>query len=192
MLAPMTSNASTESARPRRPPWLRSQRPCHRLVNTSIPWLLAALGTALSPAARAEESGDEFVGYWKTAQGDGIVQLQRCAIYKDAPPTALCGVVVWDSAVDNPKRTTPLDCNRKIFEATRFEAGVWKDGWAFDTRKKQFYRVKLRLKDGYMHARAYVGSEVNGQTEIFTRVAAVPPGCDGRKPEATSVVGVGQ
>ena len=146
---------------------------------------------ATTVPARSADTGEEFVGYWQTAQGDGVVQLKRCSIYKDAPPTALCGVIVWDAESANPRRTAPLDCNRKVFEATKFDAGVWKDGWAFDTRKNKFYSVKLRLKDGRFHARAYVGSEITGETEIFTRVAQVPLGCDGRQPESTSVKGVG-
>lgn len=137
----------------------------------------------IATATHAQESPDDFVGFWKTAQGDGIVQLERCAMYKNAPPTALCGTIVWDIEVDNPNRTQALDCNRKVFEATRYEAGVWKGGWAIDTRSGKFYSVKLRLQGGDLRVRAYVGSEMNGQTETFTRVESVPPGCEQRKPE---------
>lgn len=137
----------------------------------------------------ADDGRDEFLGLWKTAEGDGIVQLQKCALYRFAPPAALCGVIVWDIEVDNARRTTPLDCNRKVFEAARFDAGVWQSGWAFDTRKKKFYSAKLRLKAEQLHVRVYVGSEINGETLVFSRVSEVPPGCEGKKPEATSVNG---
>lgn len=137
----------------------------------------------------AEDSRDEFIGYWKTAEGDGIVQLQRCALYRNAPLSALCGVIVWDIEVDNAQRSSPLDCNRKVFEAARFDGGVWQGGWAFDTRKKKFYNAKLRLKGGDLQVRVYVGTEVNGETLMFSRVDEVPTGCEGRKPEATSVKG---
>ena len=143
-------------------------------------------------SAQAQDSGDGFVGHWMTAQGEGIVRLERCPLYKNAPPTALCGVIVWDAEVDNPQRSTSLDCNRKVFEASKFEGGVWTNGWAFDTRKRKFYSAKLRMKGGNLHVRAYVGSEINGETEVFTRVADVPPGCEDRKPESTSVTGVGR
>jgi uncharacterized protein (DUF2147 family) len=148
--------------------------------------------SACMGAVQAQDGGDDFVGYWKTAQGEGIVQLQRCPLYKNAPPTALCGVVVWDAEVSNPKRSTSLDCNRQVFEASKFEGGVWKDGWAFDTRKRKFYSARLRMKGGNLHVRAYVGSEINGETEIFTRVAEVPSGCEQRTPEPTSIKGVGR
>lgn len=142
------------------------------------------LGSAL-----AQNNGDEFIGNWLAAQGEGIVQLSRCPLYKNAPATALCGVIVWDAEVDNPKRRTSLDCNRKVFEASKYEDGVWKDGWAFDTRSRKFHSAKLRIKNGHLHMRAFVGNEINGETEIFTRVADVPRGCEGRQPEATSVTG---
>lgn len=153
----------------------------------------AALLTAASMGshAAAQDGADEFVGYWKTAEGDGIVQLARCPLFKNAPPTALCGVVVWDAEVNNSARKSALDCNRKVFEASKFDGTAWSEGWAFDTRKRKFYSAKLRLKGGYLHVRAYVGSEVNGETEIFTRVAEVPPGCEARAADATSVRGVG-
>lgn len=149
-----------------------------------------AIGSAMA-AAQAQDKADDFTGYWITAQRDGVVQLSRCPLYKDAPPTGLCGVIVWDVEVDNPKRSQALDCNRKVFEATKFDNGVWKDGWAFDTRTRKFHSVKLRLKDGNLHVRAYVGSEINGLTEVFTRVDSVPRGCELRVPDATSVRGAG-
>lgn len=151
--------------------------------------LLAAAG--MTGTAWAQDGADEFVGYWKTAEGDGIVQLKRWPLFKNAPPTALCGVVVWDAEANNPARKTALDCNRKVFEASKFDGTAWSEGWAFDTRKRKFYSAKLRLKGGYLHVGAYVGSEVNGETEIFTRVSELPPGCEDRAADATSVRGVG-
>jgi len=153
----------------------------------TLAFMVSAL--AIATPAQAQVNGDEFSGYWKTAEGDGIVQLQKCSMYKFAPPTALCGVIVWDVEVNNPKRTLPLDCNRKIFEATRFENGVWQNGWAFDTRQKKFYNTKLRMKDGQLRVRVFVGTEVNGETMVFTRVNEVPPGCEGKQPDASSVKG---
>lgn len=152
--------------------------------------IAALLAVSVTLPATADEA-DGFIGYWKTQQGDGIVQLQRCALYKNAPLTALCGTVVWDAEVDNPRRTTALDCNRKVFEANRLDNGAWKGGWAFDTRKKRFYSATLRLRDGQLHVRAFVGSEVNGETEVFQRVTEVPKGCEGRTPESTSVKAAG-
>ena len=139
----------------------------------------------------AQTNGDEFIGFWTPVQGDGsVVQLKRCPLYKNSPSIALCGVVVWDPEVKNPKRDSPLDCNRKIFEASKYEDASWKEGWAFDIRKRKFYNARLRMKEGNLHVRAYVGSEVNGETEIFTRVEEVPGGCENHIPEPTSLKGV--
>lgn len=155
-------------------------------------WVAGMVMVSTMASTLAQDKGEDFVGYWMTAQREGIVELKRCSLFKDAPVTALCGEIVWDAEVDNLNRKAPLDCNRKVFQAAKFDAGVWKEGWAFDTRSRKFHSVKLRLKDGNLHARAYVGSEVNGATEVFTRVAEVPRGCEQRAPDATSVKGVGR
>lgn len=81
------------------------------------------IGSAMA-VAQAQDKADDFTGYWMTAQRDGVVQLARCPLYKDAPPMGLCGVIVWDVEGDNPKRSQALDCNRKVFEATKFDSGV--------------------------------------------------------------------
>ncbi|MFC3685583.1 DUF2147 domain-containing protein [Hydrogenophaga luteola] len=155
-------------------------------------WAVGIAIASTMASTLAQDKGDDFVGYWITAQGDGIVELKRCSLFKDAPPTALCGEIVWDREVENPNRSVALDCNRKVFQATKFNAGVWTEGWAFDTRTRKFHSIKLRLKDGNLHARAYVGSEVNGATEVFTRVDTVPRGCEQRAPDPTSVKGAGK
>jgi uncharacterized protein (DUF2147 family) len=151
-----------------------------------------AVCAAIGAAQAQDRAADDFVGHWITAQGDGIVQLIRCPLYKDAPPTALCGAIVWDAEVNNPNRSTALDCNRKVFQATKFDNGVWKEGWAFDVRTRKFHSARLRLKDGNLHVRAFVGSEINGTTEVFTRVDTVPRGCELRAPDPTSVKGAGR
>lgn len=161
------------------------------MVLMKILGLLAStlFALAISTPVWAEDSRDDFLGYWKTTEGDGVVQLEKCALYKNAAPSALCGTLVWDVDVDNPRKTAPVACNRKIFEAARFEAGVWQNGWAFDVRRKKFFSAKLRMKEGRLHVRVYVGSEMNGETMVLTRVGEIPPGCEGKKPEATTVSG---
>jgi len=128
----------------------------------------------------AADDGENFLGYWKTAQGDGIVQLRRCSSYNNGPLSALCGYIMWDIELNNTHRTLPLDCHRQVFEATKFEDGIWKNGWAFDTRKNKVYHTKLRLKDGYLYVRSFIGSEITGETEVFSRVNEVPKGCEKR------------
>jgi uncharacterized protein (DUF2147 family) len=135
----------------------------------------------------AQVNADSFVGYWITGEKDAIVELKRCSLFKNAPPTGLCGTIVWDVHHNNPNRTNPLDCNRQVFQATKYDKEAWIDGWAFDTRVKKFYNAKLRLKDGNLHVRAFVGNEMNGQTEIFRRVDVLPSGCENIKPESVQL-----
>ena len=155
--------------------------------------LIASIAHLHAPAAErpGNNGSDEFVGFWETPQHDGVVKLEKCALFRDAPATALCGTVVWDRELLNPNRTIPSDCNRKIFEADKYDSGVWDRAWAFDTRRKKFFNAKLRIKDDKLVVRVFVGSEVNGETMVFARVGAPPAGCEGRSPESTSVTGIG-
>jgi uncharacterized protein (DUF2147 family) len=137
------------------------------------------------------QNADDFVGNWLTPAKDGIVRLERCSIGKGLPITALCGTVVWDAGVDDPKRTIPLDCNRKVAEYAKFESGVWTRGWVFDTRINKVYNSKLRIKDGNLHARAFLANEMYGETEVWTRVTTVPSGCGGKTFEHTPIKGYG-
>jgi uncharacterized protein (DUF2147 family) len=148
------------------------------------------LMASISFSAKAQNA-DDFVGNWLTPSKDGIVRLERCAIGRGLPTTALCGIVVWDAGVDDPKRTLPLDCNRKVAEYAKFESGVWTRGWVFDTRINKVYNSKLRIKDGNLHARAFLANEMYGETEVWTRVTTVPSGCGGKTFEHTPIKGYG-
>lgn len=138
------------------------------------------------------QTADDFLGNWLTPAKDGIVRLERCAIGKGLPQTALCATVVWDVNLNDAKRTILLDCNRKVAEYAKFESGVWTKGWVFDTRINKVYNSKLRMKEGNLHARAFLANEMYGETEVWTRVATVPAGCDGKSFENATIKGYGK
>ncbi len=148
---------------------------------------VALLASALTGAAQAQ-SADDYVGSWLTAAGDGVVSLERCTIAKDHSSQGLCGIVVWDRNVGNPQRTEPLDCNRKVFEFAQFDGSAWSKGWAFDSRTNRTYHSKIRLKDGKLHARYYLGHEMFGESEVWTRVAQVPSGCASKSPDGSGML----
>jgi uncharacterized protein (DUF2147 family) len=153
------------------------------MVPRSLRHIIFAAGFACTIAQA--QNAEDFIGNWITPGGDGIVRLEMCSMGRGLPATALCGTVVWDIQLDNPKRTIPLDCNRKVVEYSKFENNAWTKGWAFDTRTNKTYNSKLRLKDGKLHSRAFLANEMFGETEIWTRVSIVPPGCEGKKFEST-------
>ncbi len=155
------------------------------MVSRSIGYIIFMAG--FTAAAVQAQNAEDFVGNWITAAGDGIVRLEMCSMGRGLPATALCGTVVWDIQLDNPKRTVPLDCNRKVVEYSKFENNAWIKGWVFDIRTNKTYNSKLRLKEGKLHARAFLANEMFGETEIWTRVSTVPPGCEGKKFEGTLI-----
>jgi uncharacterized protein (DUF2147 family) len=142
-------------------------------------WMLAALlaGAAAGPAhaqaqapAQPAPAADPAHGLWLAAQKDGVVEFKPCA----DEPSALCGIVVWDKDAGPGK---PGDCGVRIAKLRRKDDGAWRDGWVFDPREKKNYKGVVRIKGGVLSLRAYIGTELLGQTEEMTRVDAVPPGC---------------
>jgi uncharacterized protein (DUF2147 family) len=62
----------------------------------------------------------------------------------------------------------------QIAQLERFDKEAWRDGWLYDPRDKKKYKGVLRVKEGELHMRAFVGTEVLGQTEQMTRVETLP------------------
>jgi uncharacterized protein (DUF2147 family) len=129
----------------------------------------ACLATCVGTAHAA--GADDAKGLWLTAQKDAVIEFAPCA----ATPTALCGRIVWDKDAGTPADT----CGVVIAQLERYDNGAWRDGWVYDPRDKKKYKGAVRVKGGELHIRAFVGVEVLGQTEQFTRVTALPatPAC---------------
>ncbi|AVS80352.1 DUF2147 domain-containing protein [Paracidovorax avenae] len=133
-------------------------------------FLLAAglLSAILSPARAAP---DDAKGLWMTAEKDAVLEFKPCA---DAP-SALCGQVVWDKDAGQPRDT----CGTQIARLERYDNDAWRDGWVYDPRDSRKYKGALRVKSGELQVRAFVGTELLGQTERLQRVAEIPaaPAC---------------
>jgi uncharacterized protein (DUF2147 family) len=129
---------------------------------------------ALLAAPLAAQTPEAAHGLWLAAQKDGIVEINPCA----DEPGALCGSVVWDkdASVDPPR---PGDCGVRVFKLRRFDDGAWRDGWIHDPRDKKNYKGLLRTEGNTLTMRAYIGVQVLGKSETFTRVDRVPAGCPG-------------
>lgn len=132
---------------------------------------LAAIVAVLSAGPARAAMPDDAKGRWLTAEKDGVIEFKPC----DDRPAALCGRIVWDKDAGGPKDS----CGLLIAQFQRFDADAWRDGWVFDPRDNKKYKGVLRVKEGDIHLRAYVGSEVLGQTEQMTRVEQLPatPAC---------------
>jgi len=138
-------------------------------------WWGAVLASVCAVPAGAAEPADVH-GLWLTAEKDAVIAFAPC----EDRPQALCAQVVWDKDAGTPKDT----CGVKVVRLERFAADAWRDGWAFDPRDGKKYKATVRLRDGVLLLRAFVGVEVLGQTERLSRVAQLPgqPVCQPAKP----------
>jgi uncharacterized protein (DUF2147 family) len=126
--------------------------------------LLAAAAAASSSVAA--QSPDDAQGLWLTADKDAVLEFKPCT----ERASALCGRVVWDKDAGTPKDT----CGVQIAQLERYADDAWRDGWVFDPRDGKKYKGALRVKQGDLHIRAYIGTEILGQTEQLQRVTQLP------------------
>ena len=89
--------------------------------------------------------------------------------------SALCGTIVWDKDAGTSADT----CGVRIAQLERYDNEAWREGWIYDPRDKKKYKGALRVKEGVLNIRAFIGAEILGQTEQLTRVQALPasPAC---------------
>ena len=64
-----------------------------------------------------------------------------------------------------------------IARLKRFEDDAWRDGWAHDPRSKKTYKAVLRTQGDTLKLRAFIGTELLGETEEMKRASALPAGC---------------
>jgi uncharacterized protein (DUF2147 family) len=125
-----------------------------------------AVAAALIGLAAQAASPDDARGRWMTAEKDGVIEFKGC----DDNPAALCGHLVWDKDAGTAKD----NCGMLITQLGRYVNDAWREGWVLDPRDNKKYKGVLRVKDGKIHLRAFVGSEILGQTELMTRVEQLP------------------
>jgi uncharacterized protein (DUF2147 family) len=127
--------------------------------------LYAAAALALVSAAHAA-SPDDAKGLWLTADKDAVLEFKPCA----DKSAALCGRIVWDKDAGKPQDT----CGVQIAQLERYDNEAWRDGWVYDPRDGKKYKAALRVKAGDLYIRAYIGTELLGQTEQLKRVSELP------------------
>ena len=129
-----------------------------------------AAGVLLASGAHAA-TPDDARGRWLTSEQDGVIDFQPC----EGKAGALCGRIVWDKDAGGPKD----NCGLQVAQFNRFDGEAWRDGWVYDPRDNKKYKGVLRIKGAELHLRAFVGSEVLGQTEQMSRVETLPasPSC---------------
>jgi uncharacterized protein (DUF2147 family) len=119
--------------------------------------------------APAHAGQDDAKGLWLSADKAAVIEFKPC---KDSSG-ALCGTIVWDKDAGTPDDA----CGVTIAKLKTWQDEAWRDGWVHDPRAKKNYKGTVRVKQGTLHVRAFIGTELLGETEEMTRVEAIPPGC---------------
>lgn len=144
----------------------RTWRSCHAAWCTALVGALTLPGVgAVAQAATPTDAK----GLWRSADQRAVIAFAPC---KDNA-AHLCGTIAWDADVGTPADT----CGVVIARLKRFEDEAWRDGWAYDPRSKKHYKAVLRVQGDTLKLRAFIGTELLGDTEEMKRVSSLPAGC---------------
>lgn len=132
-----------------------------RLILLLAPILVAST----AQMAFAASSGDA-IGLWRTAENDAVIDFKACP----GEPSTMCGTIVWDKDAGASDDT----CGVRISKLKRYDGEAWRDGWVYDPRSNKHYKGAVRVNGSIMSIRAYIGTEVLGETEELTRVESLP------------------
>lgn len=146
--------------------------------------VLLFFGLAMSATAA---SGASPEGFWRTAGGNGIIQITICGA-----DGTLCGKLAWFRIKpDNPnpkgldlKNPDPAQRNRPLCGLT-FMYGFkpageerWAGGAIYDLENGNTYNATMALRpDGKLDLHGYIGISLLGRSEIWTRVTQPVPSC---------------
>ena len=135
-------------------------------------WCTALVGALALPgigAVAQAATPPDAQGLWRSADQRAVIAFAPC---KDNA-AHLCGTIAWDADVGTPADT----CGVVIARLKRFEDEAWRDGWAYDPRSKKHYKAVLRAQGDTLKLRAFIGTELLGDTEEMKRVSSLPAGC---------------
>ncbi|UUQ64479.1 DUF2147 domain-containing protein [Pseudomonas fuscovaginae UPB0736] len=120
----------------------------------------------LCASGYAAQGPTEAKGLWLTEDEDAVIRLADCP----TGPSMLCGEVVWVKDASS----VASDCGTHVLQMSRYDSDAWRDGWVYDPRDHKKYKGVVRLKDGLLNIRAFVGTEILGKTEVLKRVETFP------------------
>ena len=132
--------------------------------------MLASTALALAPARAA---GDGVPGLWLSADKAAVIEFKACADASDA----LCGIIVWDKDAGTPDDA----CGVMIARLKTWQDDAWRNGWVHDPRTKKNYKGVVRTKGDTLLVRAYIGTELLGETEVMSKVESIPAGCKNKE-----------
>jgi uncharacterized protein (DUF2147 family) len=148
-------------------------------VTRFLAGLLIAVSVFSVPAALADNRSEPgALGYWETADHQGVVQIYTCGV------DTLCGALVG-MEFDHPTDPMPMTWNHRpqcdfpfIGNLKQRSNGAW-FGSITNPKSGKTYNARIELASpGVLKLRGYLFVPALGQTETWTRFPGVPPaGC---------------
>jgi uncharacterized protein (DUF2147 family) len=120
--------------------------------------------------------GDQIIGSWYTQSGNSRIQIYQCDGHQ------YCGRVEWlqkperdghkKTDARNPDeslRSRPI-IGLQIMHGFKYNgSGKWEDGKIYNPQNGKTYSARIKLKDGKLEMRGYLGISMLGKTEVWTK-----------------------
>ncbi len=127
-------------------------------------------------AAPAKQPADAILGVWLTQEKDGKVEIYRSG-------DKFFGKLMWgknlyekdgktlkkDIKNPEPSQRERTLLNLVMLRDFMYKEGEWKDGRIYDPRSGKTYSSTMKLKDGNLEVRGYIGLPAFGKSTVWTR-----------------------
>lgn len=122
------------------------------------------------------QSSNAIVGKWFDEEKDGKVEVYETGgkfygklVWMKRPYEADGKTLRKDVKNKDEKFRGRTLLNAVILTGFRFNEGKWVDGKVYDPKSGKTYSCEIKIKNGNMEVRGYVGSPMFGRTAIFTK-----------------------
>lgn len=122
------------------------------------------------------QQADDIIGTWLTASEKAKVQIYKTGnkyngkivwlknpTYEDGTPK------VDKNNPDKAKKSVPLMGLNMLKDFT-FDDGEWEDGTIYDPENGKTYSCTMKLNNGRLDVRGYVGISLIGRTQTWIRI----------------------
>ncbi len=141
-------------------------------------WLIFTL--ILSSSFSQASGAGEILGFWLSEEKDGIIKIEK-------ESDNYFGHLVWikppegktvDQLTDKDNPDDKLKERKllgiKLLDGFEYDDGSWSGGTIYDPKSGKTYSAKMKLEDGKLNLRGYVGISLFGRTSVWSSVKDLP------------------
>lgn len=122
------------------------------------------------------QSAKDIVGKWLGPDKDAKIEITETGgkfngkiVWMKKPYEADGKTLRKDEKNKDEKLRQRTILNSVILSNFVFEDGKWTNGKIYDPKSGKTYSCEMKLKDGNLNVRGYVGNPIFGRTAVFTR-----------------------